>query len=44
MGGAVDELRKELGGLKEANAIAQSLGLPRFSCVGMISYAVCFGV
>jgi hypothetical protein len=39
--GAVVVLRKELGGLKRANAIAASLGLPPFSCVGELSYAVC---
>ena len=39
--GKVKELRKELGGLKMANAIAASLGLPPFSCVGMVSYGVC---
>jgi len=39
--GKVTELRKELGGLKGANAIAASLGLPPFSCVGMVSYGVC---
>jgi len=39
--GAVVVLRKELGGLKRANAIAASLGLPPFSCVGELSYGVC---